>query len=243
MAIPEYDFNLIDCQNITPRVKHFTLKFDADTSFNFIPGQFISILFEHEQKVMKRSYSIANSPNKDNIIEFAAAYVPNGPGTQYLFNLKIDDKLKIQGPFGRLVLKEEPVTRLVLVGTSTGITPYRAMLDVLLKRLESQMNLEVHIIQGVANMADILFEEDFLNFSKNHPRANFTVALSKATQATQTHHLLGRVQVALDGIKPNPATDIMYLCGNPQMIDDSTALLESTGFPIQKIIREKYISR
>ena len=72
MAIPEFDFNLIDCQNITPRVKHFTLKFDADTSFNYIPGQFISILFEHEQKVMKRSYSIANSPNKDNIIEFAA---------------------------------------------------------------------------------------------------------------------------------------------------------------------------
>lgn len=243
MAIPEYDFNLIDFQNITSRVKHFTLKLDGDTLFNYIPGQFITILFEHEQKVLKRSYSIANSPNKDNIIEFAAGYVANGPGTKYLFNLSQDSKLKIQGPFGRLILKDEAVKRLILVGTSTGITPYRAMLDVLSTQLAKQADLEVHIIQGVATTEDILFEADFLNFAKKNPRAHFTVALSKATQSNQTHHQLGRVQIALDNIKPNPATDMMYLCGNPQMIDDCTALLEGAGFPIQKIIREKYISR
>ena len=243
MAIPEYDFKLIDCHHITPKVKHFSLKLEGDASFNFIPGQFISIVFEHAQKILKRSYSIANSPNKDNIIEFSATYVPNGPGTQYLFNLKVGDMLKIQGPFGRLILKDEPVERLILVGTSTGITPYRAMLEALIKRLNHQENLAVHIIQGVANTEDILFEADFLSFSNHHARAMFTAALSKAVQSIQTHHQIGRVQVVLDNIKPNPATDMVYLCGNPQMIDDCTALLEASGFPIQKIIREKYISR
>ena len=243
MAIPEYEFNLIVADNITPKVKHFSIKHHGDDNFNFVPGQFISIVFEHAQKILKRSYSIANSPNKDNIIEFSAAYVADGPGTQYLFHLKPGDKLKILGPFGRLILKDEAVKRLILVGTSTGITPYRSMLPSLVKRLQQEEDLEVHVIQGVAHPEDILFEADFLNFCTHHARAHFMAALSQVTASTQAHHCPGRVQVALSNIQPNPATDMVYLCGNPQMIDDCTALLQDTGFSIQQIIREKYISR
>jgi ferredoxin-NADP reductase len=243
MAIPEHEFNLIDCQNITTRVKHFIVKLDKPVSFEFIPGQFITIVFEHEEKTLRRSYSIANIPNSQNTIEFAAGYVENGPGTKFLFNLHPGAKLKIQGPFGRLILKDEPCKRLILIGTSTGITPYRAMLDVLTKRLKSQEDLEVHLIQGVAKADDILFEQDFLNFCTSIDKAHFSAALSQENQALRPHHQIGRVQIALEKLNPNPETDLIYLCGNPNMIDDCTALLEAKGFPIQKIIREKYISR
>jgi NAD(P)H-flavin reductase len=40
----------------------------------------------------------------------------------------------------------------------------------------------------------------------------------------------------------SPTTDVVYLCGNPNMIDEAFQLLVDAGFPIPQIRREKYIS-
>jgi NAD(P)H-flavin reductase len=50
------------------------------------------------------------------------------------------------------------------------------------------------------------------------------------------------VQVALREIRPEPAHDIAYLCGNPNMVDEAFSLLKEAGLPIPHIRREKYIS-
>jgi ferredoxin-NADP reductase len=239
MAISEFQFNLISCNDITPRVKHFIGKIQSDEVWKFIPGQFITIVFEHEQKLLRRSYSIANTPALDNTIEFAASYVEGGPGTQFLFNLKPGDSFKVTGPFGRLILKEDTeVKRVFLIGTSTGITPYRAMLDSIAK----ESKLEFEIIQGVSHVNEILFETDFLDFCASHSNTQFTAAISRE-KSDKNHHHHGRVQSVLKEKNLNPNQDIIYLCGNPQMIDETTQMLQDLGFPIQKIVREKYISR
>ena len=41
-------------------------------------------------------------------------------------------------------------------------------------------------------------------------------------------------------LKPVPGEDIIYLCGNPQMVDDCVALLTEQGFGPREIKREKY---
>jgi len=235
MTISEFQFNLLSCSLITPRVKHFVGKIQSDAIWQFTPGQFITIIFEHNQKKIKRSYSIANQPNPQNIIEFAASYVENGPGTEFLFNLHPGDSFTITGPFGRLVLKEPLPQRLFLVGTSTGITPYRSMLNELTK-----LACQIEIIQGVSNIEDILFEDDFLAICNQN--INFSVAVSREL-SNKKHHFHGRLQAILSTKKLNPQNDIVYLCGNPQMIDETTLLLQEQNFPIQNIIREKYISR
>jgi NAD(P)H-flavin reductase len=50
------------------------------------------------------------------------------------------------------------------------------------------------------------------------------------------------VQVALQEIRPDPAHDIAYLCGNPNMVDEAFTLLKEAGLAIPHIRREKYIS-
>jgi ferredoxin-NADP reductase len=52
----------------------------------------------------------------------------------------------------------------------------------------------------------------------------------------------GRVQVALAALKPDPANDIAYLCGNPDMVDETFNLLKEIGLPVPQVRREKYIS-
>lgn len=242
MAISEFQFNLLSCDFITPRVKHFIGQIESDKVWAFIPGQFMTLSFKHHDKILRRSYSIANSPNSKNIIEFAASFVEGGPGSEFLFNLKPGDHFSITGPYGRLILKDEPVKRIFLIGTSTGITPYRAMLTQIAEHLQKCPDTQFEIIEGVSHAKELLFENDFKAFCNQHPQVQFHAAISREVSRLP-QHVHGRVQTVLKQKNPNPTQDMVYLCGNPQMIDDTTKLLEDYNFPIQKIIREKYISR
>ena len=39
----------------------------------------------------------------------------------------------------------------------------------------------------------------------------------------------------------NPERDIVYLCGNPDMVDQAMAWLKELGFPVARVRREKYL--
>ncbi|WP_231852218.1 ferredoxin--NADP reductase [Legionella micdadei] len=227
---------------ISSYVRHFTFKVLKSPPFNFIPGQFITIHFERDGKMLKRSYSIANVPAQNNRIEFAAGYVKGGPGTELLFNLKPGDQINVAGPFGRLVLKEDMPKRYILVATSTGITPYRAMLEELKRRLQTNADLRIVILQGVQKQSDILYGEDFKQFATEFPRVSFRAHLSRPDKELGEHEYSGYVQSAFPDLALNPQEDTIYLCGNPGMIDEAFNYLKEHGFGMHQIIREKYIS-
>lgn len=243
MAVATFPITLVHSFMITPRVKHFVFKCNLTPAFQFTPGQFITIHFERDGKVIKRSYSLANEPTQNNCIEFAAGYVEGGPGTDLLFSLKPSDTVQINGPFGRLTLKDDIPNRYLLIATSTGITPYRAMLSQLGQRLTQDPTLEVVILQGVQKKEDLLYAQDFLDFAKNHPKARFIPCFSKEPlSALAEGEFNGYVQHQFPALHLNPKTDIVYLCGNPSMIDEAFAELKNKEFAMQQIIREKYIS-
>ncbi|WP_419420215.1 ferredoxin--NADP reductase [Legionella sp. D16C41] len=244
MQVQLFPITLIEAFMLSPKVKHFIFQADKIPPFNYIAGQFITIHFERDSKLLKRSYSIANVPNQDNRIEFAAGYVENGPGTELLFNLKPGDIININGPFGRLVLKEELPKRYILAATSTGITPYRAMLQELTKRLKQNPDLKILLMLGVQRPEDALYEQEFLAFAKAYPnQVTFRVQLSRANDTNlESNQFKGYIQHAFPEITLDPAQDLVYLCGNPGMIDACFEELKTRGFVMQQIIREKYIS-
>jgi len=228
---------------ISPKVKHFVLKGETTPPLHWIPGQFITIHFDYEGKKLKRSYSLANASDGSNRMEFAAGYVESGPGTTYLFNVKPGDILEATGPFGRLVLKEELPARYILVATSTGITPYRAMLPVLKKYLLENPVFKVVILQGVQYQADLLYEQEFRQLAAAFPeQVSYIPCLSRETN-NDAQLRSGYVQSVFSDLQLEPARDLVYLCGNPGMIDASFQYLQEQGFAIQHVIREKYISR
>lgn len=228
---------------LSPSVKHFILNSSQNPTFNYIPGQFITVHFEHQGKMLRRSYSIANTPTNDNLIEFAASYVENGPGTEFLFNLKPGDTIQISGPFGRLTLKDEIPKRYILMATSTGVTPYRAMKNTLQEMLNLNPSLSIVILQGVQKREDILYGDEFLAWAAQSPRVSFRAHLSREkSNDWLPHESSGHIQTSFSELKLNPVEDIVYLCGNPAMIDDAFALLKDSGFSTQHVIREKYIS-
>jgi ferredoxin-NADP reductase len=242
MQANTFALTLEESYMITPNVKHFIFKLPQDIDFTYLPGQFITIYFEHQGQSLHRSYSIANAPTNRGYIELAAGRIENGPGTTLLFNLKPNDTVYAKGPFGRLILKETSPKRYVLVATSTGITPYRAMLPDL-QKIMTHHALEVVILQGVQTRSDLLYHEEFKAFANEHQNITYTVYLSREKSALIELEHSGYVQHAFPTLNLLPSHDIVYLCGNPSMVDDAFEWLKTHEFSTSQIVREKYISR
>ncbi|MBA2709968.1 MAG: ferredoxin--NADP reductase [Tatlockia sp.] len=242
MSVITFPVSLEESFMLSSYVKHFIFKVEESIAFSYLPGQFITIHFEREGKSLKRSYSIANVPSQNNRIEFAAGYVEGGPGSELLFNLNPGDKININGPFGRLVLKDEIPKRYILVATSTGVTPYRSMIEELKRRLNANPDLRVTILEGVQKRSDVLYGDEFKQFSAQYPQVDFRAHLSRPIESLKAPEYAGYVQHAFPELELNPNEDVIYLCGNPGMIDEAFSYLKEKGFAMQHIIREKYIS-
>lgn len=243
MTIKTSQLILKDSFMISPFVKHFVFSCQDDAFNEFIPGQFITMHLPSDNKILRRSYSIANQTHTGEI-EFAAGYVKEGPASEKLFSLQPGDEITANGPFGRLILKEEPVQRYLLIATSTGVTPYRSMLNALSKKMAANPELHIHILQGIRERQDTLYPEDFLAFANAHTNAHFHACYSREKHTNlKDFEYIGYVQEKLKSLNPNHESDIAYLCGNPTMVDACHAELTNCHFDIKQIRREKYISR
>ncbi len=243
MAIQTFQVILDHADMITPRVRHLALRRKDGDQLNYIPGQFISIHFEADGKPIRRSYSVGTIPGRTDLIEFAISYVKGGPASELLFNIQPGHELTFSGPYGRLILRDESIRRYIMMATGTGITPYRAMLPDIEARLKAEPNLEIWVLFGAQYRIDQLYPKDFLELAEKQPRFHYRVYHSRDELAEpQTYEHKGYVQTSFDELKPEPANDVVYLCGNPNMIDDAYEILKELGFSAQQVRREKYVS-
>jgi ferredoxin-NADP reductase len=233
---------------LAPAVRHMAFERADGLPFAFIPGQFIQIHFNYEDgKPTKRSYSVGTVAQGDatpiSLIEIAVSYVDGGAATALLGNLKVGETVDASGPYGRFCLMDaDSNSRYLLVATGTGVTPYRAMLP-LIARLVQSRGCTFELVYGARNEADLLYGEEFAAFAEATPGFRFHPCFSREPRAVpRPGDVHGRVQVALESLQPSIENDIVYLCGNPDMVDQSFAMLKDAGLPVPHIRREKYIS-
>ncbi len=239
-------FNLVldAVRDIAPGVKHFAFRREDGEQLEFIPGQFVQLFFDcgADGEKLRRSYSIASIPGREDTVDMAVSAVVDGRATERFWAMKPGDLVEAMGPFGRLVLRDEPPSRYLMVATGTGVTPYRAMLPEFGRRLADGAP-DIHVMLGVRTREDLLYANDFREFAQAHEGFHFTAHYSREPAVTlENWEQRGYVQGAFESLGPNPETDVVYLCGNPNMIDESLLWLTERGFTSQRVRREKYIS-
>lgn len=241
MAIETFPVELAWRRKATQHILHLAFRRSDGTALEYVPGQFLNLHFETDSGSTHRSYSIANPPGPEGLLEIAMSPVEGGLASDALAALEPGDVVPASGPFGRFVLREEAPCRYVLVGTGTGITPYRAMLPQLSERLRA--GCRAHIVLGVWRREELLFGDDFRAFAAASPAADFTACYSRDLPTdSESWERPGYVQTLFSGLALDPASDVVYLCGNPGMIDESFEILKAMGFGVKQLRREKYLS-
>jgi ferredoxin-NADP reductase len=242
MSHERFSFVLQSSRMATPRVRVLNFRREDGVPFNYIPGQFITLHMPWQAMELRRSYSVATIPGSMDEVQIAVTHVDDGRATNLLYSMTAGARVEATGPFGRFVLRDDPPGRYLLVATGTGISPYRCMLPQLRTRLDSKQHQAV-LLLGVRGPDELLFGEDFLRFASENAAFQFIASYSRRMpESPVAHARKGYVQDHLMELDPDPKRDIVYLCGNPDMIDTAVERLKAIGFDNHSLRREKYVS-
>jgi CDP-4-dehydro-6-deoxyglucose reductase len=214
------------------------IKVQGDETFRFRAGQFVTMdLPIHERRLKRwRSYSIANAPNENNILEFCIVKLEGGLGTTYLFDqIEVGGSITFKGADGVFCLPKGDESKLVFVCTGTGIAPFRSMIMDLVQ--QKNMTQEIHLIFGTRFSSGILYESEWKTLAAEYPNFKYSIALSR--ESKDGYHE-GYVHDIYKKIEKNEQTKF-YLCGWSAMIDEAVAILQNDlGYEKSQIHHELY---
>jgi len=236
MAWKWFDSEIIEIIDLTPSTKLFKLKVKSDVPWEFIPGQFITLDLPlgGKKRAGWRSYSIANAPNSENVLELCIVRLEGGKGTHYLFDVaKVGTIIPFKGPHGHFVLPEDPSLDIVAICTGTGIAPMRSMW---LPALEQ--GRKFHIIFGTRTKTDILFENEMQTLAERYPNFRYSICLSREDLEGYHHGYVHNVYT--DEYSQNTENRVFFLCGWSEMVDQARTNLRQFGIDKKKIISELF---
>ena len=103
--------------------------FAKPSQFVFTPGQFVDLTLlqpsETDAAGNSRAFSIASAPHEDTIM--VATRLRDTAFKRELQRMPIGSIVRMEGPFGKLVLHSDQTRPAVLVAGGIGITPFRSM--------------------------------------------------------------------------------------------------------------------
>ena len=224
--------------DLTPTAKGVFIELDGD-GIDFQAGQYINL---HVPGVeLPRAFSLANKPSDKHRLELNIRHVAGGQATEYIHNnLKVGDKLKLNGPYGRFFVRRSAPEKLLFLAGGTGLSSPKSMILDLLEKNESR---EITLVYGARNRAELYDDVLFQDLVATH--ANFTY-VPTLSQPNESDNWLGETGYVHDVATKHFGGDFRnhkaYMCGPPVMIDACiTALIRGRLFE-RDMYMEKFIS-
>ena len=226
----------------------FSFKTTRDAGLRFENGQFVMIGLELDGRPLTRAYSIA-SPNYEEHLEFFSIKVANGPLTSRLQHLQEGDELLVsKKPTGTLIVQDlKPAKNLYLLSTGTGLAPFLSVIQDIAVYDRFEKIVLVHGVRYVSELAYADFIEKELpnnEFFGEEVRDKLiyypTVTREPFRNQGRLTDLINSGKLFADIGLPalNPLTDKVMICGSPQMLTDTEALLDANGFKVSPRIGE-----
>ncbi len=225
-------------EQATPNTRRYWVELPETTTFDFKPGQFVTLdLPIHEQRNKRwRSYSIASVPDGSNIIELIIVEAGgSGGGSTYIFNeVKVGSTFTLRGPQGVFVLPETLDKDLYLICTGTGIAPFRSMLHHI--KEHNIPHKEIHLIFGTRTRENLLYYDEMKALEQNLANFSYHPTLSRENWENGQ----GYVHPIYERLCQNKPDAKFMLCGWRPMIDEGKERLGQLGYTSKDIHVELY---
>lgn len=216
--------------------------------FPFVPGQYATLGVEIPGgKRVERPYSIASSPAEGEL-EFFFELVPEGALTPLLHKLQPGDGLLMRKvPKGKFSLDmQNGRTNHLLISTVTGVAPFVSYVRTLYKdwkegRFDGTHKL--YLLNGASRPWEFGYREELTQFESEVPWFKYVPTVSRPWDHEDWAGEIGRADDILrkyaDHWELDASNTIAYLCGHPEMIEHSKAILRRRGFTDRQAVKEE----
>ena len=201
-------------ERLAPDVMAIHLKLPASERLQFLAGQYIDILLKDGSK---RSFSLANAPHDDALLQLHVRHIAGGVFTDHVFStMKARDILRFNGPHGSFHLREESPKPLILVAGGTGFAPIKAIVE---HAIAEQCQRPMHIYRGARARVDLYLNALPERWAAEHANISYVPVLSEAAADDHWSGRSGLVHQAVMADFRDLSGHQVYACGAPAMID------------------------
>ena len=201
-------------------------------------GQFSKLVLEINGEVVGRPYSYVNAPH-ERPLEFYYITLDGGPLTERLVGLKAGDTIHLSPKAaGFMILSELPQgENLWMLSTGTALGPFLAML----KTPDPWPRFkDIALIHAVRNANELTYRDQIDRLLAEHPGqfryvpfvsredADFAIQ-ARVPEAIRDGRLQAKAGMELTAVKSQ-----VMICGNPDMVKDTSTVLLEMGFKKNK---------
>ncbi len=225
-----------------------TLVFDpAEQNFHYLPGQFVTLIFEIEGKEERRSYSLCSSPFTGDDPAVTIKRVADGKISNFINDhIKAGDKIKVMPAMGNFITNPDAKTsrNVVVFGAGSGITP---LISIIKSILQIETGSRVILIYANRNEETIIFrnlldqlKEKFANHLHTiHILSQPTVSW-KGLAGRLTKETLKEILMDLPDFSVQKSD--YFLCGPTGFMHTVEETLDELKVAKSKVFKESFVS-
>lgn len=233
----------------------FVLEPADGSPLHYLPGQYLSLLFQSYGREKRRAYSFSSCPGVDPYPAITVKRVVNGEFSNYLIrHVQPGDLLDVIEPNGLFLLPEKQVSTLFFVAAGSGITPIFSQLKMLLDLPVGSMTRPEKIVLYYASRdsRSTIFKAQIDRLISKYPdRFECTYFFSREKNAEHAmfrhlnNELLEQLLIRYFQGKMTPLqrqNAWFYLCAPTALMRMARMTLRTLGFPDEHIRQETFQS-
>ena len=213
VAIRQLPCRVRSAEKLNDSVIRIILELPKTEHLQFLAGQYVDFILPEGKK---RSFSLANPPHEDQVLEFHVRHYDGGVFSEYAFNeLKDNTLLRIEGPLGQFTLHnaERPI---IMIAGGTGFAPIKSIVEYALKINDPRT---LHIYWGARLESDLYLDAMVNQWAERYPHIMYTPVLSDIDNIKNWSGKTGYVHNAVLEDYADLSDHDVYVCGPPPMID------------------------
>ncbi|WP_296386706.1 ferredoxin--NADP reductase [Winogradskyella sp.] len=232
----------------------FDVSDDLLDTFNYKPGQYLTLKFKINNEEVRRSYSLCSSPILNEPLRIGVKRVIKGLVSNHINdNLKEGDLVEVMPPDGRFFadIKKENYKTYYLFSAGSGITPILSILKTILPTEERSY---VHMIYGNRSQDSIMFNDELEELKEQYkdrfilvktlsrPKSNWSDLwkTSKEQPFRKGRVDTEAVEWFINEHPPYAQNAEYYICGPGTMIKNTKKALKNIDVPNNRIFIESF---
>lgn len=201
-------------EKLAPDVAEIHLRLPANERLQFLAGQYVDILLKDGKR---RSFSLANAPHDDALLQLHIRHVPGGLFTDHVFSTaKARDIVRINGPHGSFYLREESTKPMILLAGGTGFAPIKGLIE---HAIAEKCQRPMVLYWGARARADLYLPSLPETWAATHSNFTYVPVLSEPATDDAWSGRTGFVHQAVMADFPDLSGHQVYACGAPVMIE------------------------
>ena len=222
-------------EDCAPDVRRLFLRLPRDKRLTFLPGQYIDFLLRGGQR---RSFSLANTPHDDALLELHIRHLPGGLFSGHVFNdLKEGALLRFEGPLGNFFLRDDSDRPMIMMGGGTGFAPVKGIVE---QALHTGVERPIHIYWGARGRADLYLDGLPRDWAAAHANIAYTPVLSDPDARDDWTGATGFVHEQVVRDHPDLSGFDVYMSGPPPMINAAKQAFATAGLPSDRLFYDSF---